>query len=81
MCSAIWYVLISQLTNPFPVPVEEEIAIFCVVRGFLAKIIGRPFCVGHMTYHVIFLAPQALLYSGACMRATVSAVLLMLENS
>ena len=57
MCSAIWNVLIAQLTNPFLVPVEEEIASFCVVRGFLAKTIGRPFCVGHMTYHVIFLAP------------------------
>ena len=32
--SAIWYVLIAQLTNPFPVPVEEEIAIFCEARGF-----------------------------------------------
>ena len=65
MCSTIWYVLIAQLTNPFLVPVEEEIAIFCEARGFLAKTIGRPFCVGHMTYHVIFLAPQALLCSGA----------------
>ena len=61
--------LIAQLTNPFLVPVEEIIAIFCEARGFLAKTIGRPFCVGHMTYHVIFLAPQALLW---CLRAVQS---------
>ena len=28
-CSAIWYMSIAPLTDPFPVPVEEEIAIFC----------------------------------------------------
>ena len=78
MCSAIWYVLIAQLTNPFLVPVEEIIAIFCEARGYLAKTIGRPFCVGHMTYRVIFLAPQALNSSALVPESsTVCAVLLL----
>ena len=38
MCSAIWYMSIAQLTNPFPVPVEEEIAMFCEAKSIGAYI-------------------------------------------
>ena len=39
-CSTIWFMSITPLTNPFPVPVEEEIAIFCKDKDFLPKFMG-----------------------------------------